>query len=132
MRKAVLVIAFFLVLSLPGLARLYPASVVRIIDGDTIVCDIELGLDVVLVNQYIRLYQVDTPELTGEEKEEGKIARDWLVERVKNGEVEIEIRPEFGNQGKGKYGRWLGILFVSGVNINQELIKEGLAVEYQD
>lgn len=107
-------------------------KVERIIDGDTIVVDLQLGLGIVLDDQYIRFYGIDAWETRGEEREKGLEAKEYIEERLSEGEIEVEIRPEFGNRGKGKYGRWLGILFVSGVNVNQELIEEGLAVEYQD
>lgn len=44
--------------------------------------------------------------------------------------VEIEIRPEWGQNGKGKYGRWLGIVYIGGVDVNTELIEKGHAVKY--
>ncbi len=104
----------------------------RVIDGDTIVVDIELGLGVALVSQYIRLHEINTPEITGEEKEQGLIARDYLVERLSSGELEIEIRPEWGQNGKGSFGRWLGIVYVDGVDINAELMEKGYAEKYEE
>lgn len=44
----------------------------------------------------------------------------------------MEIRPEWGQNGKGKYGRWLGIVYIDGVNINAELVEKGHAEEYQE
>ena len=52
------------------------------------------------------------------------------MERLSNGEIEIEIRPAWGQNGKGSFGRWLGIVYVDGVDINLELIEKGHAVEY--
>jgi len=40
----------------------YKISLVRVIDGDTIVVNIDLGFKVVLHKQYIRLHGIDTPE----------------------------------------------------------------------
>jgi len=40
----------------------YHAKVINVIDGDTIVVDIDLGFNVVLSNQSVRLLGVDTPE----------------------------------------------------------------------
>ena len=40
----------------------YNATVVNVVDGDTIVIDIDLGFDVKLTNQKVRLLGVDTPE----------------------------------------------------------------------
>ena len=89
-------------------------------------------MGVVLSDQYIRLYGINTPEITGEEKEEGLTARDYLVKRLSSGEIEIEIRPEWGQTGKGSFGRWLGILYVDGVNVNAELVEKGHTVKYEE
>lgn len=50
----------------------------RVIDGDTVVLDIDLGFDTWLRNQTIRLYGLNTPEITGEEKPEGLKSKAWL------------------------------------------------------
>ena len=39
----------------------YKAKITRIIDGDTVDCDIDLGFKVILAKQRIRLYGIDTP-----------------------------------------------------------------------
>ena len=56
-------------------------------------------------------------------KEEGLIARDYLIEWLSSGEIELEIRSEGSQNGKGSFGRWLGILCLEGVNINIELVE---------
>ncbi len=104
----------------------------RVIDGDTIVVDLQLGLGVVLDDQHIRLYNINAWETRGEEKEKGLKAKEYLEERLSKGNIEIEIRPEWGQKGKGSFGRWLGILWLDGVNINTELIEKGYAEEYQE
>ncbi len=101
----------------------------RVIDGDTIVVDLQLGLGVVLDGQYIRFYGIDAWEVRGEEKEKGLKAKECLEERLSKGQIEIEIRPEWG---KGKYGRWLGIVYVDGVDINAEMLEKGHAVKYKE
>lgn len=74
--KKILIIAltFLSLFSAHGFALdfLYPAKVERVIDGDTIVVDLQLGLGVVLDGQYIRFYGIDAWEIKGEEKEKGK------------------------------------------------------------
>ena len=64
----IIALAFLLLFSIPGLALdyMYPAEVERVIDGDTIVVDLYLGLGVILDDQYIRFYGIDTWEVTGE------------------------------------------------------------------
>ena len=115
-----------------ALDYLYPAKVERVIDGDTIVVDLQLGLGVVLDDQYIRFYGIDAWETRGEEREKGLKAKEYLEERLSKGKIEIEIRPEWGQAGKGKYGRWLGIVYVDGVNVNIEMIEERHAEEYEE
>ncbi len=119
-----------LLFSAPGFALdyRYPAVVERVIDGDIIVVDLYLGLGVILDDQYIRFYGIDAWEIRGEE--EGLEAKEYLEERLKEGKVEIEIRPEWGQAGKGSFGRWLGIVYVDGVDINAEMMEKGHAVKY--
>lgn len=74
--------------------------------------------------QYIRLYGIDTWEITGEERPKGLLAKEYLEKRLEEGEVEIEIRREWG---KGKYGRWLGVVYVKGEDVNEETVREGQA-----
>ena len=133
-RLTILVIVALLFL--PSLAFaldfLYPAEIERVIDGDTIIADLSLGLGVILNDQYIRLYGIDAWEVKGEEKEKGLLAKEYLERRLQEGKVEIEIRPEWEKKGRGKYGRWLGIIYVDGVNINDELIDREHAVKYEE
>ena len=110
----------------------YVAKLERIIDGDTIVVDLYLGLNVILDDQYIRFYGIDAWEARGEEREKGLEAKEYLEERLSKGNVEIEIFPEWGQNGKGKYGRWLGIVYVNEININTELVEKGHAEEYEE
>jgi len=116
----------------PALDFLYPAEVERVIDGDTIVVDLTLGLGVILDDQYIRFYGIDAWETRGEERPKGLLAKEYVIKRLKEGKVEIEIRPEWGSRGRGKYGRWLGVIYIDGKDLNLELIEEGHAEEYEE
>ena len=111
--------------------HLYPANVERIIDGDTIVVNLILGLGVVLDYQYLRFYGIDAWETRGEERPKGLLAKEFLIELLEHVQVIIEIRPEWGSQGKGKYGRWLAVVYIAetGINLNELLISEGHAEE---
>lgn len=101
----------------------YKAELVRVIDGDTIVLDIDLGFETWLRNQTIRLYGIDTPEITGQTKQEGLAVKEWVKERLQGGEVILQSIQD----KKGKFGRWLGIVLVEGNNLNDELIATGRA-----
>ena len=105
----------------------YKAKLVRVIDGDTIDVDIDLGFDVWLKKQRIRLAGIDAPESRTRNKAEkvlGLAAKARLVELCS---VEMQVE----SLGKGKYGRILGIPKTSeGASMCQILIDEGHAVEY--
>lgn len=91
-----------------------------------------LGLNIILAEQYIRFYGIDAWELKGEEKLKGLEAKRYVEEKVKDAAIEIEIREEWGNKGKGKYGRWLGIVYVNRENLNDELVELGYAEKYEE
>jgi len=106
-RLLTLTIVALLLLPFPVFALdfLYPAKIERVIDGDTIVADLSLGLGVILDDQYVRLYGIDAWETKGEEREKGLLAKEYLERRLQEGKVEIEITPEWEKKGRGKYGR---------------------------
>ena len=105
----------------------YNAILERVVDGDTLVCSIDLGYNVFLHKQKVRLAGIDTPESRTrnlEEKALGKKASARLSELCV-GSFKIQ------SFGKGKYGRILAIPYTEdGKDICQMLIKEGHAVEY--
>jgi len=75
-------------------------------DGDTVTVDIKLGFDVVLSKQKIRLFGVNTPEMRGEDKENGKRVRDYVRSKILNKHIKMNSLKD----KTGKYGRFLGIL----------------------
>ena len=108
----------------------YKTKIRRIVDGDTVDVDIDLGFSVILYKQRIRLYGIDTPESRTRDKEEkfyGKLAAQFLSDQCKKGSC-ITLRTYLDK--KGKFGRILGEIIVDGVNINQLMIAEHMAVEY--
>ncbi len=108
----------------------YKARITKIVDGDTIKCDIDLGFSMFLSNQTIRLYGVDTPESRTSDKEEkyyGNISKQFLKDYCPKG-TWIILRTHLDK--KGKFGRILGELIVNDTNLNKALIEENLAVEY--
>ena len=108
----------------------YKAKIKRIVDGDTVDVDIDLGFDIILSKQRIRLYGIDTPESRTRNKEEkfyGKLSAQFLKDQCKKGSC-ITLRTYLDK--KGKFGRILGEIIVDGVNINQLMIAEHMAVEY--
>lgn len=106
----------------------YKAKVVRVYDGDTITCDIDLGFFTWIKDQSIRLAGIDTPEIRGEERPKGLVSAEWLRERILDKEVILKTYKD----SKGKYGRWLADVYLDDVNMNQALLDEGLAEPYGD
>ena len=108
-------------------AFVYNATLDRIVDGDTFDCILDLGFNVKLHKQRVRLHGIDTPESRTRdlaEKKLGLAAKERLKELCV-GSFKIK------SLGKGKYGRILGIPYTEdGEDICQILINEGHAVEY--
>jgi micrococcal nuclease len=105
----------------------YNAILERVVDGDTIDVTLDLGFDVKLHKQRVRLAGIDTPESRTknlEEKALGLKAKQRLKELC-FGAFKVQ------SLGKGKYGRILGIPYnENNQDICKMLIKEGHAVEY--
>ena len=107
----------------------YNASVLRVIDGDTIDAMVDLGFSV-WVKKRIRLYGIDAPETRTrnlEEKARGFQTKERLVELLDKSNNKFVLV----SHGVGKYGRCLGTILINDTEINQLLIKEGLAEEYK-
>ena len=109
----------------------YNATIRRWVDGDTVDVTLDLGFDI-LYNNRIRLYGINTPESRTrdlEEKERGLAAKDRVKELCPVGS---SVTLKTTKDGRGKFGRILGEIFVPGAvqSINQLLVEEGHAVEY--
>ena len=107
----------------------YKVNVTRIVDGDTVDVDIDLGFGMVYKNQRVRMMGIDTPESRTrdlEEKYYGKLSKAHLVSILEEGDIELQ------SHDKGKFGRILGELFVGDTNysVNQQMIDEYHAVPY--
>ena len=107
-------------------------SVGRVVDGDTIDADIDLGFDISLTKR-IRLAGIDTPESRTKdlkEKELGIDAKEWLKHHLKDS-FDIIIRTELPDSTE-KYGRIIGHLYINGQDesLNNQMITEGYALPY--
>lgn len=105
----------------------YRGTVVKVYDGDTVTVDIDVGFNISMKKEKIRLYRINTPEVRGVEKPQGIISRDWLRERILNKQIMLVTVKD----KKGKYGRWLADIWIDGVCVNDELVEKGLA-EYKN
>jgi len=104
----------------------------KVVDGDTIDADIDLGFDISLTKR-IRLAGVDTPESRtsdANEKKYGLESKDWLKHRCENAK-NILIKTELPDSTE-KYGRIIGHLFINdeAISLNDQMIIEGYAWEY--
>ena len=122
----------------------YKAKVLRVVDGDTVDLEVDLGFRTLMRDRF-RLSGIDTPETYGvkkgsEEYKAGMKAKEWLEEKI-GGEI-ILIKTH--KDKRGKYGRWLCEIFIPIVDdqlpaggqsdilhdLNKEMVKLGLAKEY--
>jgi micrococcal nuclease len=104
----------------------------KVVDGDTIDADIDLGFDISLTKR-IRLAGIDTPEsrtTDAYEKKLGLEVKDWLKHRLE-GAKDILIKTELPDSTE-KYGRIIGHLYINGevTSINNQMVAEGYAWEY--
>ncbi len=126
----------------------YRCVIVKVIDGDTVDVDIDLGFGVWMKKQRVRLYGVDTPESRTRDLEEkfyGKLSsaalKSWVHWAVMSDRDDIEIQcrcPE--SDSRGKFGRVLGELWINctedgheyggWTNINKWMCENGHAVGY--
>ena len=110
----------------------YRSNLIKIIDGDTIDVDLDLGFSVVLKKQRIRLYGINTPESRTrdlEEKRYGLAAKARLRELLEAAET-IVVKTAIDKKARGKYGRILGTIYADDINVNDKLLEEGHAIEY--
>ena len=109
----------------------YNCKIVRIIDGDTVDVDIDLGFAVWLNKQRIRLFGVDTPESRtrdAEEKKFGILAKNFVKGRLPVGSMQI-LRTRL-DDSRGKFGRILGEFVLEETTLNQLLIVTNNWVPY--
>jgi micrococcal nuclease len=105
-------------------------QVLRVVDGDTIDADIDLGFDISLTKR-VRLSGVDTPESRTtdlKEKALGLEVKEWLKKNL-DSKKNILIKTELPDSTE-KYGRILGRLYVDDVCLNDRMISEGYAWTY--
>ena len=94
----------------------YNARSVRVVDGDTIEAEVDLGF---------RTFRKDLFRLNGlNAPEHDKVSTAFLTSALIGKNVVIE------SHKSEKYGRWLATIYADGVNVNQALIDMGYAVPY--
>jgi micrococcal nuclease len=109
-----------------GPAYVYGCSVLRVIDGDTVEASVDLGFGVHIVEK-LRLYGIDAPELRGPSRPAGEAARDFLVELL--GESDV-LWCQTVKDRRGKFGRFLAVLWNGSQSLNRRMIAAGHAVKW--
>ena len=124
-----MVSAFLLIFK--RMAYEYHAKVLRVIDGDTIELEIDLGFGV-FKKEKVRLARVDTPEVYGVKKESaeyqiGKLASEYTEHWLSVANYRVTVKTE----KTGKYGRYIAEVNSSdGRNLSDDLLENGHATLY--
>ena len=115
----------------------YRVKIIKVIDGDTVDVDIDLGFGVTLTDERVRIMGIDTPESRTRDKVEkvfGKAAKQALLDML--GETSI-LKTQINRDGedmKGKFGRIRGDFIVDrhgeSISVVDALIEDGHAVDY--
>ena len=117
MKKIFLLIFIMLVLPTLSFSLTIHGKVVSVADGDTITI-----LDEGKQQTKIRLYGIDTPEKA---QAFGKKAKKFTASLTAGKQAKVEV------YDTDRYGRSVGVVFVNGTNVNEEIIKNGYAWQYQ-
>ena len=112
----------------------YKATVIKVVDGDTVDVDIDLGFGIILSDERVRIMGIDTPESRTRDKEEKKfgLAAKARVKQLlgKTCVLKTQINKN-GEDMKGKFGRILGDFKIpNGRKVTDVLIEEGHCVAY--
>ena len=111
----------------------YRAKVVRVIDGDTVDVDVDLGFGIWQKNERVRIMGIDTPESRTRDKIEKKFglaAKAKLKSLLGPKPVLQTTISKKGEDMKGKFGRVLGDFLVDGKLVTEIMCKTGHAVPY--
>jgi endonuclease YncB( thermonuclease family) len=100
----------------------YRATIVKIIDGDTVDVDIDLGFNVVLKDERVRVAGIDTPE---KGQPFGREAKQALTVLTLQKKITIDV------QTIDRYERTVGLVYVQGLDVNAELVRQGMAWVYR-
>ena len=112
----------------------YACRINKVLDGDTVNIDLDLGFNIILANQHVRMTGIDTPESRTSNKEEkprGMLSKKKLSDQLPVGSWQ-KITTSRPDNNDDKFGRILGeFILEDGTNVNQWLIKNNYAVAYQ-
>jgi micrococcal nuclease len=106
----------------------YRANAVRVIDGDTIVMDIDLGFRIMILSEPVRLAGINTPELVGTDAARARQAKEF-VEAWLSDDPTLYVQTQLAHE-REKYGRILATVHRQNdpVSLNDRLLDADLAV----
>lgn len=113
----------------------YHAHVRSVYDADTLRLTVDLGMDT-YVRHSVRLIGIDTPEISGEQRPQGLVAKDyvstWLATHCAVDEGMPLVVINTIKDRREKYGRYLVIVYNTDKTrcLNDDLIDSGNAVAY--
>ena len=112
----------------------YKVNILKVVDGDTVDVDIDLGFGIWLKNERVRVMGIDTPESRTSDKIEkifGLAAKNRLISLLGAEAILHTQVSKKGEDMKGKFGRVLGnFTSINGEKCAAVLIREGHAVKY--
>lgn len=117
----------------------YKCKIVRVVDGDTVDIDIDLGFGIWVRNERVRIHGIDTPESRTRDKVEKKFglaSKAFVKNKLPKGSIQTLVTEQPGDEAKGKFGRILGKFRVyddvsdSWTFLGDIMIREAFAVPY--
>jgi micrococcal nuclease len=111
----------------------YNVKLIKVVDGDTVDVDIDLGFGIWLHDERVRIMGIDTPESRTSDRVEklfGLAAKDRLKHLIEKDALLITTEDKGGEDMKGKFGRILGDFEVNGRRVTEIMIEEGHCVPY--
>lgn len=113
----------------------YKCKILRVVDGDTVDIDIDLGFGIWMHKERVRMMGIDTPESRTRDKVEKKFglaAKEHLKHILPTGSVQ-HLKTEIDRSGedkKGKFGRILGDFIIEDKRATEIMVEDGHAVPY--
>lgn len=102
----------------------YSATILKVVDGDTVDIEIDLGFDVRIV-QRVRMAGINAPE---KNTEAGMVSKNWLQERLPLGKnVVVQSEKPGGGDKYGRYLAWILVDDIMDITVNEFMVVKGFA-----
>ena len=113
----------------------YNCKILRIVDGDTVDVDIDLGFGIWMHRERVRIMGIDTPESRTRDKVEkvfGNASKEFVKKWLPVGSIQVLITTvdKSGDDKRGKFGRILGDFQIEKTKLTNIMLSEGYAVRY--